>query len=203
MVGHGNGEAYIIQQEWNDDGCCGGGVHEVSPVAKGMQSMSSAFNLVKEEVAFWTKMYSGLYDVVPLIINVTASDNISNDISMRTIIKDIMGIQMPDGNPIMYNVHLVSKNEAPTIYFPNEEAQLPDAFSKLMYDSSSVINKDLKNRVPNFFSKHSLNDHSRLFLFNYNVANPTSFLFELFDFAVEYFCAHRPGYRNKDCHIYV
>lgn len=185
VVGHGSGEAHIIQQEW----ICGG-AHMVSPVAQGMPALPFAFDLVKEEVAYWTKMHSDLDDVVPLIINVTASGNMSNDIPMRAIIKDIMGIQMPDGNPILYNIHLVSKKEAPIIYFPNEEAQLPDTFSKLMYWSSSVINKALQSRAPKFFSKRSCNDGARLFVYN------AQSLYEAFSFAVEYFCEHKPRYES-------
>lgn len=191
-VGHGSGGAHIIQQNWIHDGCCDG-VHMVSPVAEGMQAIPFAFDLVKEIVADWTKMYSDSDDVVPLIINVTASGNMSNDISMRIIIKDILGFQIPDGNPILYNIHLGSKKEYPIIYFPNEEAQLPDLFSKLIYRSSSVINKDLKSRTPKFFTKNSCNDGSKLFV--YNVTNPQSF-YDVLSFAVEYFCAHKPRFKS-------
>lgn len=192
VVGHGRGKAHIIQQDWIHDGCCGG-VHMVPPVAEGMQAMYSAFNFVKEELALWTKMYSGLDDVVPLVINVTTSGNISNDTSMRTIIKDIMGIQMPDGSPIMYNIHVTSQNKVPIIYFPNVEVQLPDAFSKLLYWSSSGINKDLKSRTPKFFSKNYCSDGSKLFV--YNLTNPQSF-YKVLSFAIEYFCTNKPRFKS-------
>ena len=191
IVGYGSGKAYIIYEEWINPPLQLGSFSDVLyPVAKGDPVMINAFNMVKKKVEHWKTVYCSSEDLAPLIINVTAVDDIS-DPEIETIAKDIMQIQFPDGNPILFNIHLASKDNS-IIEYPEDEPRCQETFSKRLYASSSVINEDLKNRIQHFFSKRLCGEESRMFV---NVKNPRSLYMSL-GVAAEYFCAHRPRYKD-------
>lgn len=79
-------------------------------------------------------------DPVPLIINISDGEPTDSESDVRKYAKEIMEINCPDGNPLIFNIHL-SANGGKEICMPMSDAELPanDKMSRLLYDISSSL----------------------------------------------------------------
>lgn len=79
-------------------------------------------------------------DPVPLIINISDGEPTDNEADVRKYAREIMDINCPDGNPLIFNIHL-SANGGQEVCMPMDDSVLPanDKMSKLLYDISSSL----------------------------------------------------------------
>ena len=125
----------------------------VTPTAVWGTPMASAFELANRVVKEWVsrpldsedeegKTYTrdASKDPVPLIVNISDGEPTDKEEDVRKYAKEIMETACPDGNPLIFNIHL-SANGGREVSMPMDEASLPDGdkMSKLLFDISSKL----------------------------------------------------------------
>ena len=125
----------------------------VTPKSVGRASMSNAFQLASALVNEWVTRSretvdedgnpitrDDSLDPVPLIINISDGEPIDCEADVRKYASEIMDINCPDGNPLIFNIHL-SVCGGKEICMPMTDSILPpnDKMSKLLFDISSAL----------------------------------------------------------------
>ena len=125
----------------------------VTPTAVWGTPMASAFELTNRIVKEWisrpldsvdeegrTFTRDASKDPVPLIVNISDGEPTDKEEDVRKYAKEIMETACPDGNPLIFNIHL-SANGGREISMPMDESSLPDGdnMSKLLFDISSRL----------------------------------------------------------------
>lgn len=125
----------------------------VTPKAVWGTPMASAFQLASALVTEWVTraketvddegnpiVRDDSLDPVPLIINISDGEPTDNEADVRKYANEIMDINCPDGNPLIFNIHL-SANGGQEVCMPMTDASLPanDKMSKLLFDISSKL----------------------------------------------------------------
>lgn len=123
----------------------------IEPVAGYVTPMESALTLAKSIIKEWVNRNDNRdksKDPVPLLINISdgaptdESGYVMSDFTPITDVTDsIKSISCPDGNPLIFNIHLSADNNSVEIQFPESKGQLPtdDELSGLLYDMSSSL----------------------------------------------------------------
>lgn len=123
----------------------------IEPVAGYVTPMGSALTLAESIVREWvnrTDSRDKSKDPVPLIINISdgaptdESGYIMSDFApIVDIANRIKSISCPDGNPLIFNIHLSPDCNTEEVQFPESKSQLPsgDELSGLLYDMSSSL----------------------------------------------------------------
>ncbi len=113
----------------------------LEPTAVWGTPMASAFKLAYNIVNIWVTRNAWpsrpSQDPVPIIINITQgmpTDGVEN---VKEWANRIKGIKCPDGNPLIFNVHL-SLGSGAEIEFPKQKPT-GDASAELMYELSSEL----------------------------------------------------------------
>ena len=123
----------------------------IEPVAGYVTPMTKAFELTFSIVQDWVRRTSNRdasKDPVPIIINISVgaptdeNGYIMDDFS--PVIKEadnIKGISCPDGNPLIFNIHLSPNSNMEEIQFPRSKSEIPngDELSGLLFDLSSSL----------------------------------------------------------------
>lgn len=125
----------------------------ITPKAVWGTPMASAFQLASALVTEWVTrakettddegnpiVRDDSLDPVPLIINISDGEPTDSEADVRAYAKEIMDIKCPDGNPLIFNIHL-SANGGQEICMPMNDTSLPanDKMSKLLFDISSKL----------------------------------------------------------------
>lgn len=125
----------------------------VTPKSVGRASMANAFQLASALVTEWVTRAretvdedgnpitrDDSLDPVPLIINISDGEPIDCEEDVRKYANEIMNINCPDGNPLIFNIHL-SACSSKEICMPMTDSILPpnDKTSKLLFDISSAL----------------------------------------------------------------
>lgn len=125
----------------------------ITPKAVWGTPMASAFQLASALVNEWVSRAKETQDEdgniitrddsldpVPLIINISDGEPTDKEADVRSYAKQIMEINCPDGNPLIFNIHL-SANGGQEICMPMTDSVLPanDNMSKLLFDISSNL----------------------------------------------------------------
>ena len=125
----------------------------ISPKSVWGTPMASAFQLASALVSEWVTraketmddegnpiVRDDSLDPVPLIINISDGEPTDNEDDVRKYAKEIMDINCPDGNPLIFNIHL-SAHGGQEVRMPMTDASLPanDKMSKLLFDISSSL----------------------------------------------------------------
>jgi len=125
----------------------------ITPKAVWGTPMASAFQLASALVTEWVSrskddtdedgnpvVRDDSLDPVPLIINISDGEPTDNEADVRKYAKEIMEINCPDGNPLIFNIHL-SANGGQEVCMPMTDASLPanDKMSRLLFDISSNL----------------------------------------------------------------
>lgn len=167
LIGYGgpNDEAYVICDKWIDEvestypkgqvkmttregtfpqDC----IVVVDPVADNCTPMAWAMSIAKDKVSEWVNnpQHSSANDPVPVVINISDGAPTDSDDDVRKYAKDIMSLNIPDGNPRIFNIH-ISANSSSEIRFPNSKSGM-DSESELLYDISSEVTQDLVETIP-------------------------------------------------------
>src|SRR5438132_21317 len=99
--------------------------------------MYEALRKAKEEVDTFLSIQPNCFP--PLVINIT--DGQPTDGDARAVIataEDLRAMASRDGHVLLFNAHLSEKRSRP-IEFPDDEADLPDDFARLLFRMSSEL----------------------------------------------------------------
>ena len=104
------------------------------PVANGKTPMCAALDLAWDLIRGFIVAFPGCYP--PLIVNITDGMPTDGDPQPRAVV--IRDLASQDGNVLLFNVHISSRNERP-IEFPSREEDLPDDAARLLFRMSSKL----------------------------------------------------------------
>lgn len=156
------------------------------PINGGGTPMASAFSLAKGFVEYWVESHNDINDPAPLIINITDGFCTDDQFELISNAKDIMSIDTPDGNPVIFNIHISTFPNTPINEFPHDSQRSSDELYKLLYEASSTISGDLADGIY-LLSERELYGKGKLFV--YNVADAME-LFRYLHFALEFSFHH-------------
>lgn len=152
----------------------------------GMTPMASAFSLAKDVTAAWIEEHNGLQDPAPCIINITDGYPSDDEFELISAANDIMKIGVPDGNSIIFNIHVSTDSNISKYEFPIDATLCSDELYRMLYELSSTITSDLADGIF-LFSERQLEDKEKLFV--YNIDNIWD-LYRYLHFAIEYAFHH-------------
>lgn len=125
----------------------------VTPTAVWGTPMASAFQLADAIVKEWierpldsedengnTITRDASKDPVPLVVNISDGEPSDSADDVRKYAQEILETACPDGNPLIFNIHL-SANGGKEVSMPMDESALPanDPMSKLLFDISARL----------------------------------------------------------------
>jgi hypothetical protein len=110
------------------------------PVAQGGTAMCGALQQATKLLRDWVSNHPNSYP--PIVINIT--DGESTDGDPLPSVQSLAGLSTSDGNVLVFNCHISSRDEAATV-FPDGELGLPDEFAKLLFNMSSVLPSSLRD----------------------------------------------------------
>ncbi len=113
----------------------------VDPVARGQTPMCAAFNKAHEILAAWVVEHPESYP--PTLINLT--DGEANDGDVRVPAELIKSLETEDGSVTILTVHSSSNELSRQIVFPLAVNDLPDHFSKVMFEVSSPLTPKMRS----------------------------------------------------------
>lgn len=172
----GNSPARIEERSKKVDDGAGGILDQTvkfpiwfDPIANGGTPMCRALEYAKSMLSKWVTDHPDGYP--PIVIHITDGESTDGDPS--SISSSIKELTTTDGNCLLFNLHLSSSN-APTISFPDTESNLPDQYSKLLFNMSSVMTAGMRSFAVS--DGHSVNELSRGYVFNGDLVSLVQFL---------------------------
>lgn len=151
IIGYGNMEGVsIIREGWMTDYvtdlklCKINGTTIIEPEAYGGTPMAEAFRLAKECLSNWilarqevadTDPQSGL--PAPIVINIT--DGCPDDPYEAVCeAQELTNLSTPDGNVLLFNIHMDESPNTDEIMFPSDSAMLNES-GRFLFDISSEM----------------------------------------------------------------
>ena len=125
-----------------DDGA--GGIHEqqvefpvwIYPVSKGGTPMCEVFSRAHELVAHWVSQHANSFP--PIVIHIT--DGESTDGDPLPAMKKLTSLASPDGNVLLFNIHIASSALEKSEQFPASSERLAeDPSAQALFAGSSVL----------------------------------------------------------------
>jgi hypothetical protein len=107
----------------------------------------------------------------PLVINIT--DGQPTDGDPREAAREVRALASRDGNVLLFNAHLSSK-DARAIEYPSDESGLPDNFARLLFRLSSELPPRFIEAAKS--SGYAVSPHARGFVFNADMVAVIRFL---------------------------
>ncbi len=104
------------------------------PVANGGTPMCQAFTRAHSILQGWIGQHAASFP--PIVINIT--DGEATDGDPAGAAQMIKSLATNDGQCLLFNIHISSKGGA-SLEFPDSEASLPDEFSRLLFNMSSLL----------------------------------------------------------------
>jgi len=130
------------------------------PIANGGTPMCRAAGEAERILTDWLTRYPNCYP--PIVIHVT--DGEATDGDPRARLEQLTNMASSDGNVLLFNIHLSANPNAAPITFPDSADGLPDDYSKMLFETSSLLTPTMKALA----KEHGLktNDSSRSFVLN-------------------------------------
>lgn len=131
--------------------------------------MGTALAMADSLLQTWIPKHRASYP--PIVINIT--DGEATDSGPVPQATALTNMATDDGNVLLFNCH-ISSQPVPPIVFPENDASLPDEFSRVLYSVSSPLPTSLRElaRSENF----TLGPTSRGFAFNADLVELIRFL---------------------------
>lgn len=139
------------------------------PTGEGKTPMCQAFTLARQYLNVFLSQYPACYP--PLVMNVT--DGMATDGSPEPLANELCRLASLDGNVLLFNVHLSSRQLRP-IEFPDQEEGLPDDYARMLFRMSSKL--PVKIQAAARAEGYPINDNSRGFVFNADLVSVIRFL---------------------------
>lgn len=156
IIGYGNEQGVsIIREGWMSDFVADlkssreTGKTIIEPKAYGMTPMTEAFEKAKQCLETWIKAREAKCAAdpqagipAPIVINIT--DGYPDDMNTaRKAAQDIMNITTPDGNVLLFNIHMDDSVDNVEIRFPNDRSVLNGvAAGEFLFDISSEMSPE-------------------------------------------------------------
>lgn len=137
----------------------------VDPQARGQTSMCQAITKAVDILSTWVEEHPHSYP--PTVINLT--DGEANDGDPRKPAMALKSLATEDGNVTLLTVHASSNQLARQIIFPLTQQELPDHFSKVMFEASSPLTPKMLATAEELMGS-SIPEGARGFVYNADIA---------------------------------
>ncbi len=141
----------------------------IEPTAEGTTPMCAALKAARDVVASFLSKFPGCYP--PVVMNIT--DGAATDGSPEVPATALRALRSQDGNVLLFNARLSSREMAP-IEFPDSEAALPDEYARILYRMSSIL--PVRMHEPARREGLRVSDATRGFVFNADLASVIRFI---------------------------
>jgi uncharacterized protein YegL len=130
------------------------------PTFSGGTPMCQALNNAKGILQRWLAQHPNCFP--PAVIHITDGESTDGDPSGA--MNDLKTLASNDGNVLLFNLHISSNPNAQSTAFPDSATNLPDQYSKLLFDGASVLTPFMRNVA----GEHGFNlsDGARCFVLN-------------------------------------
>lgn len=173
-----------LKSKWNNDADF---VEVYKPsINGGMTPMASAFSLAKEVVEDWIRNHNEDNSPAPCVLNITDGFCTDDESELISSARDIMSIETPEGNPVIFNLHISALPDTTKAEFPKSVQLCSNVLYKLLFDSSSTITQDLAEDI-HLLSERDMDEKEKLFV--YNIDNVED-LYRYLHFALEFSFHH-------------
>jgi hypothetical protein len=139
------------------------------PTAKGGTPMVQALTKARDALSYWLGDHADAFP--PIVINIT--DGESTDGDPANAAEALKGLATSDGELLLFNAHLSSREEAP-VEFPDKEEGLPDQYAKLLFRISSDLPGYM--RAAAGAEGYQISDGAKGFVFNADLVSVIRFL---------------------------
>jgi hypothetical protein len=141
----------------------------LEPVSEGATPMTAAFEVARRIVEHWIGEHPAGFP--PIVLNLT--DGASTDGEPTNAAAALRGLASSDGAVLLLNLH-VSSTSAKPVTFPDTDASLPDAYSRMLFGISSVLPPTMRTEAEAFGYKVS--EMTRGFVYNAKIQSLVEFL---------------------------
>jgi uncharacterized protein YegL len=130
------------------------------PTFSGGTPMCQALDNAKGVLQRWLGQHPNGFP--PAVIHITDGESTDGDPSQA--MSNLKVLSSNDGSVLLFNLHISSNPNAQSTAFPDSSANLPDQYSKLLFDGASVLTPFMRNVA----GEHgfSLSDGARCFVLN-------------------------------------
>ena len=135
------------------------------PVANGNTPMCQALKLVSDILDKWVQEHKLSYP--PTVINLT--DGEATDGDPRPVAERLKSMSTSDGNVVLLTLHVSSNQSSQQNFFPNNTETLPDEPSKVMYEMSSPLTKQMMKTAEELLGK-PLQEGAKGIVYNAEIA---------------------------------
>lgn len=139
------------------------------PVAEGNTPMCAALRMANQTLQDWLAQHPESYP--PIVINITDGESSDGDPSNDA--QDLTSLATSDGNVLLFNCHISSREAAPLI-FPESEAGLPDEYACMLFRMSSMLPDGIRSMAA--AEGYTLRPGARGFAFNADLVELIRFL---------------------------
>jgi hypothetical protein len=105
------------------------------PISGGGTPMCQALGQGKTILQRWLAQHSNGFP--PVVIHIT--DGESTDGDPGPAMRELTALSSSDGNVLLFNLHLSTNPNAISTAFPDSATQLPDQFSRVLFDGASFL----------------------------------------------------------------
>jgi len=130
------------------------------PTFSGGTPMCQALNNAKGVLQRWLAQHPNSFP--PAVIHITDGESTDGDPSQA--MSDLKTLSSNDGSVLLFNLHISSNPSAQSTAFPDSSANLPDQYSKLLFDGASVLTPFMRSVAGEH--NFSLSDGARCFVLN-------------------------------------
>ena len=141
----------------------------LEPVSNGGTPMCSAFQQAYGILSKWVEDHPTAFP--PVVLHF--SDGEPTDGDPTAAAHQLAGLSTDDGELLLLNLH-ISSSRANPIVFPDSSQDLPDNYSKMMFDISSTLPEFMRMSAKDF--GYDASENSRGFIFNADIELVIGFL---------------------------
>ena len=141
----------------------------VDPVSAGPTPMNSALEKAEQLISSWVDQYPGCFP--PIVLNLSDGASTDGDPSDRAT--SLRSQATSDGAALLFNLH-VSRSGGKPVMFPDDETELPDDYSRLLYSMSSFLPPHIRSHAES--QGHDTSENTRGFVYNADIAAIVEFL---------------------------
>ncbi len=129
-------------------------------VADGGTPMCRAASQAEQIVQGWLDAHPDCYP--PIVIHVTDGEATDGDPESR--LRQLTTLSSSDGSTMLFNIHLSANPDAKPICFPDSADELPDEYSKMLFETASLVTPTMRALAKEYGIKTT--DKSRGFVLN-------------------------------------
>lgn len=141
----------------------------LEPRASGATPMCQALSYAQTLLSAWITAHP--YSFPPIVLNLT--DGEANDGDPLSGSQQLRYMRTDDGEVLLFNLHISAVGGSP-ITFPASSAVLPDAYSRSLFEMSSVLPSHMRSYAEH--NGYQISDGSRGFVYNADIVSLVQFL---------------------------